>query len=56
MEDDNYVVSGVINLVDIKELTLAQATQMTPFQIKKSVIASQVVCHLTNIEFNRNIN
>jgi len=41
-EDDQMVVSGIVNLIDLKDVTLSHATQLTPSLIKKVMVCSQV--------------
>ncbi|KAL4715121.1 hypothetical protein ACJJTC_012168 [Scirpophaga incertulas] len=41
IEDDSFVISGAINIVDLEGATMAHFLQMTPAQIKKLVICGQ---------------
>ncbi|XP_075991499.1 alpha-tocopherol transfer protein-like [Anticarsia gemmatalis] len=41
LEDDNFLVNGAINIVDLEGITTTHFLQMTPTQIKKLIIAGQ---------------
>lgn len=43
MDDDNFIVAGGVNIMDFKEATMSHLTQMTPVQMKKMIVAGQVL-------------
>lgn len=42
LEDDNFIVAGGVSVMDFKNATMAHFTSITPVQMKKMVVASQV--------------
>lgn len=46
-EDDHMSVCGVINVIDLKDVTLTHATQLTPSLIKKVMTCMQVSFHMS---------
>lgn len=42
MEDDQALVSGIESILDLDGVTMAHFLQMTPIQMKKMVVSSQV--------------
>uniref|UniRef100_A0A1E1WUN0 CRAL-TRIO domain-containing protein n=1 Tax=Pectinophora gossypiella TaxID=13191 RepID=A0A1E1WUN0_PECGO len=41
LEDDNFVVAGGVNVMDLRSASMAHFAQMTPVQMKKMVVAFQ---------------
>lgn len=42
MENDNAVVAGIKSVMDLENTTVAHFFQMTPIQMKKMIMFSQV--------------
>lgn len=41
-EDDTYVIKGVVGILDLADVTLGHAMQMTPSVVKKMTACSEV--------------
>lgn len=42
MDDDNAIVAGIVNVMDLEGVTMAHFLQMTPSLMKKMVVSGQV--------------
>lgn len=56
MENDNSVVAGFKSMMDLEGTTMAHFLQMTPIQMKKMIVFSQVIFYGYNNMTHLNAN
>jgi hypothetical protein len=56
-EDDQMVVCGQVNIIDLKDVTLTHASQLTPSLVKKVMTCTQVhtICNLKSQTKSQNL-